>query len=101
MEPLCQHFWQKDWFLLLQCWFLRDVLWSYIRQVQCWKIVIALAVAFVMTIPVKIWIDSGVFVTLLVSAIVFFGGYAVVLLFLKEPFVSEILTRGFMRLSEK
>lgn len=23
--------------LLLQCWFLRDVLWSYIRQVQCWK----------------------------------------------------------------
>ena len=26
--------------LLLQCWFLRDVLWSYIRQVQCWKIVI-------------------------------------------------------------
>lgn len=29
--------------LLLQCWFLRDVLWSYIRQVQCWKIVIALA----------------------------------------------------------
>jgi hypothetical protein len=66
--------------LLLQCWFLRDVLWSYIRQVQCWKIVIALAVASVMTIPVKIWIDSGVFVTLLVSAIVFFGGYAVVLL---------------------
>lgn len=60
--------------LLLQCWFLRDVLWSYIRQVQCWKIVIALAVASVMTIPVKIWIDSGVFVTLLVSAIVFFGG---------------------------
>lgn len=59
--------------LLLQCWFLRDVLWSYIRQVQCWKIVIALAVASVMTIPVKIWIDSGVFVTLLVSAIVFFG----------------------------
>ena len=58
--------------LLLQCWFLRDVLWSYIRQVQCWKIVIALAVASVMTIPVKIWIDSGVFVTLLVSAIVFF-----------------------------
>ena len=47
--------------LLLQCWFLRDVLWSYIRQVQCWKIVIALAVASVMTIPVKIWIDSGVF----------------------------------------
>lgn len=40
--------------LLLQCWFLRDVLWSYIRQVQCWKIVIALAVASVMTIPVKI-----------------------------------------------
>ena len=77
--------------LLLQCWFLRDVLWSYIRQVQCWKIVIALAVASVMTIPVKIWIDSGVFVTLLVSAIVFFGGYAVVLLLLKEPFVSEIL----------
>ena len=80
--------------LLLQCWFLRDVLWSYIRQVQCWKIVIALAVASVMTIPVKIWIDSGVFVTLLVSAIVFFGGYAVVLLFLKEPFVSEILNSG-------
>lgn len=87
--------------LLLQCWFLRDVLWSYIRQVQCWKIVIALAVASVMTIPVKIWIDSGVFVTLLVSAIVFFGGYAVVLLLLKEPFVSEILNSGIHALVRK
>lgn len=87
--------------LLLQCWFLRDVLWSYIRQVQCWKIVIALAVACVMTIPVKIWIDSGVFVTLLVSAIVFFGGYAVVLLLLKEPFVSEILNSGIHAIVRK
>lgn len=87
--------------LLLQCWFLRDVLWSYIRQVQCWKIVIALAVASVMTIPVKIWIDSGVFVTLLVSAIVFFGGYAVVLLLLKEPFVSEILNTGIHAIVRK
>ena len=81
--------------LLLQCWFLRDVLWSYIRQV------IALAVASVMTIPVKIWIDSGVFVTLLVSAIVFFGGYAVVLLLLKEPFVSEILNSGIHAIVRK
>lgn len=87
--------------LLLQCWFLRDVLWSYIRQVQCWKIVIALAVASVMTIPVKIGIDSGVFVTLLVSAIVFFGGYAVVLLLLKEPFVSEILNSGIHAIVRK
>lgn len=87
--------------LLLQCWFLRDVLWSYIRQVQCWKIVIALVVASVMTIPVKIWIDSGVFVTLLVSAIVFFGGYAVVLLLLKEPFVSEILNSGIHAIVRK
>ena len=87
--------------LLLQCWFLRDVLWSYIRQVQCWKVVIALAVASVMTIPVKIWIDSGVFVTLLVSAIVFFGGYAVVLLLLKEPFVSEILNSGIHAIVRK
>lgn len=87
--------------LLLQCWFLRDVLWSYIRQVQCWKIVIALAVVSVMTIPVKIWIDSGVFVTLLVSAIVFFGGYAVVLLLLKEPFVSEILNSGIHAIVRK
>ncbi len=87
--------------LMLQCWFLRDVLWSYIRQVQCWKIVIALAVASVMTIPVKIWIDSGVFVTLLVSAIVFFGGYAVVLLLLKEPFVSEILNSGIHAIVRK
>lgn len=87
--------------LLLQCWFLRDMLWSYIRQVQCWKIVIALAVASVMTIPVKIWIDSGVFVTLLVSAIVFFGGYAVVLLLLKEPFVSEILNSGIHAIVRK
>lgn len=87
--------------LLLQSWFLRDVLWSYIRQVQCWKIVIALAVASVMTIPVKILIDSGVFVTLLVSAIVFFGGYAVVLLFLKEPFVSEILNSGIHAIVRK
>lgn len=87
--------------LLLQCWFLRDVLWSYIRQVQCWKIVIALAVTSVMTIPVKIWIDSGVFVTLLVSAIVFFGGYAVVLLLLKEPFVSEILNSGIHAIVRK
>ena len=87
--------------LMLQCWFLRDVLWSYIRQVQCWKIVIALAVASVMTIPVKIWIDSGVFVTLLVSAIVFFGGYAVVLLFLKESFVSEIVNSGIHAIVRK
>ena len=47
--------------LLLQCWFLRKVLWDYIRQVQIWKILIALLIASFVMFPVKIWCHLSVF----------------------------------------
>lgn len=80
--------------LLLQCWFLRKVLWDYIRQVQIWKILIALLIASFVMFPVKIWCHLSIFFLLAVSAVLFFGVYTAVLFLLKEPFVSEIINSG-------
>ena len=61
-----------------------------IKQVQFNKLVISLVLATVLTIFLKNIVSVAVFFQLVMTAMVFFGTYGVMLLLLKETFVIEI-----------
>lgn len=66
------------------------------RNVYYGKVVLATAIGVVSSGWVKT-LEMGNFATLLVSAILFFGGYAIVLTVLKEPLVWEIENQVFTK----
>ena len=76
--------------LIYQCVVLRDEVGQMFRKIKVWAVVISAAVAAVASYFVKL-AEFGVFIKLLISAIVFFGIYGFVLLILREPLVKEIL----------
>ena len=67
------------------------------RSVPVLPILTALLAAAVLSLWVKI-LGLGYFVTLLISACLFFGGYLVVLLLWKEPFTTDLLRQVKNRL---
>lgn len=75
--------------LIVQCIYLRKQLWEMVRHVQVWKIVVAIMFASIVGVIFQNKITMNVFGTLCVSAILFFGVYGVILLILKEDFVSD------------
>lgn len=77
--------------LAIQCVYLKDILREITREVSLWKVVLAAVLSAVAGILVKVSVDLGAFLMLLVSACVFFGVYGVVLLVTREKFVWEIL----------
>ena len=77
--------------LVIQCVYLKDILREITREVSLWKVVLATVLSTVAGLLVKVSVDLGAFLTLLVSACVFFGVYGVVLLVTREKFVWEIL----------
>lgn len=77
--------------LIVQCIYLKDMIGKIVRQVSWGKVILAAAAGCLAGWMVKVWLDTGVFLVLLVSACVFFGIYGVVLLVTKEKFVWEIV----------
>ena len=77
--------------LAIQCVYLKDILREITREVSLWKVVLAAVLGTAAGVAIKISVDLGAFLTLLVSACVFFGVYGVVLLATREKFVWEIL----------
>lgn len=75
--------------LIVQYVALRKEVVSAYKQVKYGTILLAVVLAVVGSIWVKTW-HFGNFVTLLISAILFFAIYVIVLLLRKEPLVSEI-----------
>lgn len=74
--------------LVVQCMYLKDIVRKILGQVSVWKIVTASAGAAIAGLAVKLLVNAGAFVVLLISAAVFFGIYGILLLVLKEPFVT-------------
>lgn len=77
--------------LVVQCVFLKEQLRGMLKEIQFWKILIGLVLAAVVGILVQSWTEFGVFLTLCISAFVFFGVYGIILIVLKEIFVTEII----------
>ena len=69
---------------------LRKEVWASFRQIGYWKLLLALVVATAASIWV-LWLELGVFVSLIISAVLFFGCYGAMLLILKESMTTELL----------
>ena len=69
---------------------LRKEVWASFRQIGYWKLILALVVATAASIWV-LWLELGVFVSLMISAVLFFGCYGAMLLILKESMTTELL----------
>ena len=76
------------WFV--QYYVLRKRVMKAYRNIQYWKIVIAVIFGAIVSFLTKNLV-TGYFLTLVVSAILFFGIYALTLLILKEKFFMEIV----------
>lgn len=79
--------------LVVQCIYLRSQIWGMIKDIQIWKIVIGVIGATVGGVIFDKVTTLGVFLTLCISVILFFGIYGGILLVLKESFVNEILRK--------
>lgn len=77
--------------LIIQCMYLRKQLWEMVKRIQVWKIVFAILFASIAGVIFQNKISMSVLGTLCVSAVLFLGVYGVVLLVLKEDFVSDIV----------
>ena len=86
--------------LIVQMVYLKkDVKYLYSNQ-SYFKIIIALAISTVVALAVKHFI-SGVFIKLVISAVLFFGVYVVMLYIMKEEVVSENLNKIFCKIRKK
>ena len=77
--------------LVIQCVYLKNIIGQIVREVSLGKILLASAVSCAAGIFVKVTVDLGAFLTLAISACVFFGVYGLVLLVTREKFVWEII----------
>lgn len=80
----------------VQFYALREVVIEAYKKIPYAKIIGALSVGTVITYWVK-KIDSGNFIILLISSMLFFGGYGLILIMTKEPLVIEILKSVFKK----
>ncbi|MEG1835105.1 MAG: flippase [Oscillospiraceae bacterium] len=86
--------------LIVQCIYLRKDFISILKQIDILKIVIPTIIATAITFGVSFFV-TGVFVKLLITAVVFFGVYGVLLLILKESFIMEYVIPLFQKLIKK
>lgn len=75
--------------LIVQIIFVRDMVRNLIKDVSWFKMLVANILAFVASFWVMI-MNWGTFMTLLVSAIIFFGVYGICLLLLRESLTKEL-----------
>ncbi len=79
---------------------LRKEVWASFRQIGYWKLILALIVATAASVWV-LWLELGVFVSLMISAVLFFGCYGAMLLILKESMTTELLKQIFGKFFKK
>ncbi len=81
--------------LLIQYRAARNYVPDFSIKLRKASILLALLFAGMGSVPVKVW-EMGTFLTLLISAIIFFGVYGMTLFCLKEPFILELMS-SFMK----
>ncbi|MGV3050165.1 flippase [Streptococcus hyovaginalis] len=75
--------------MLIQLYFLRELILPMLRRLTYGKYLLSLSLATTGTNFLMSYLSISVFVTLVVSALVFFGIYGITLLLTKERFTSE------------
>lgn len=86
--------------MVVQCIALRNEIKSAFSDIKYIKIIIAIVLASLASGWVTL-LNLHVFITLVISAILFFGVYGVALIVTKEKLVIEILTQIFNKLRHK
>lgn len=81
--------------LIVQCFYLKEILKNIIGQVELKKIIVSSIIACIVGMGVKLMVDLPVFFVLVISAVLFFGMYGGGLLVSKERIAGEII--GNMR----
>lgn len=84
----------------VQFYFLENRVMKAYKEIQYWKIIIAIAFGLVITIPLKNAILEN-FAILVISATLFFGTYIAFLLLLKENLFTEIISQTITPIIEK
>ena len=86
--------------LIIQCVYLRKETGSIFREIRWLKILGGTAAAVLLSFFV-LWLPVGPFLTVLISAVLFFGVYGVFLLLTKEELVTELWKQGLSFLKRK
>lgn len=86
--------------LLVQCYALGNEAAGAFKQIHFFRIVIALVLGSAASLGVKT-MEFGSFLTLLISAVLFFGIYGLFLLLTREPLVLGIFNQVIDRIKEK
>lgn len=76
--------------LIVQYWALKDELLGFIRRIHYFRILVGAAIGSALSFWVPL-LGLGDFMTLLISAILFFGGYGIYMLLRKETIVVEVV----------
>lgn len=87
--------------LLWQCIALRHQLADALRQIKYGTVMAALALAGTVAAITTKQLNTGVFFTLCISAILFFGAYAIMLFVAKEPMTLEIVNQVLVKIKLK
>ena len=84
--------------LIVQIMYLKDLFFKIAKQVQYWKVLVALVLANIISIKCSGFVDM-VFLKLVVAGISFFGIYGIILLLTKETFVQNYVVDGILKKS--
>ena len=84
--------------LIVQIMYLKDLFFKIAKQVQYWKVLVALVLANIISIKCSGFVDM-VFLKLVVAGISFFGIYGTILLLTKEKFVQNYVVDGILKKS--
>lgn len=77
--------------VIVQGVYLRDKLENMLQGIQFWKILIPLILATAMGMGLRMVVNMTPFITLVITAIAFFGVYGVALLVVREEFIMELI----------
>lgn len=86
--------------LAVQYYVLRKEIGYAFRKICYWKIIAGIALGSVLSLA-AMYLGLGVFFTLLVSAILFFGSYGLFLLMTKEGLMTELLNQVLDKIKKK
>lgn len=77
--------------LIVQLIYLRDYIRNVIDEIKINYLIVPLGIALISAVLIKIFINANAFIVLAISALLFFGIYAVGFLIQKEPIISGLV----------
>lgn len=75
---------------LVQFYMLKELVFPILRHLHVIKMFVAMLAASLLTVAVPIITAKGAFINLIITSLIFFGSYGLILIALREPFVAHI-----------